>query len=329
MTEYNFKIIDNNDFSTPISNIFIDEYLPYADGNFVKVYIYGLKQALYNGNINSESMSKKLSLLETDIVKAWNYWQEKGLLKYTKNDNAIDVHFINLSSYNIHSKSAFYTPDKIDLKMNNPLVKDMFDNIQKLLGKTLSQMEISMYISWLEEYLFSPEVVMLLIEYCKSKNKTDTRYLEKVALNWHNLNIKTIDDAQKQIKKHEEKYNKYRLVLDFLGLKENDLMKPQQEFLDKWFEKWQFNIELVLEACRICSIKFNEPNFNYIDGILSNWYEGGIKSLKDLEKQENKKTKSSKIKVPVTTFNSYEQRSYNIKELENTLLGRDEVDENE
>jgi DnaD/phage-associated family protein len=115
------------------------------------------------------------------------------------------------------------------------------------------------------------------------------------------------------------------LVLDFLGLKENDVMKPQEEFLDKWFKTWNFPLEIVLEACKICSLRINEPNFNYIDGILSNWNKNNVKSLKDIESSDTKKkTKNTKYKAPVTTFNSYEQRTYDIKELEKRLLGRSE-----
>ena len=106
-------------------------------------------------------------------------------------------------------------------------------------------------------------------------------------------------------------------------------MKPQQEFLDKWFDTWQFSIEMVLEACKICSLRINEPNFNYIDGILSNWNKKGIKNIENIESGDfKKKAKDVKFKAPVTTFNSYDQRSYDIKELEKKLLGRDEEADN-
>jgi DnaD/phage-associated family protein len=107
----------------------------------------------------------------------------------------------------------------------------------------------------------------------------DFRYIEAVAIKWHDSGVNSTKDAQKYITQHEEKYSRYRLVLDFLGLKENELMKPQEEFLDKWFNTWSFSLELILEACKICSLRINEPNFNCIDGILSNWYKKGIKDI--------------------------------------------------
>jgi DnaD and phage-associated domain len=334
MGNYKFRL-NRTSGVTPVPNIFIDEYMPPADGNFVKVYLTGFMEALNYGSVHGDLLSKKLGLLESDIIKAWEYWKSKGLVSLTSGDGGeMSIEF--LDPYGINNKEKegpgqpkSYSPEAISSKLDNPTVKDMFENIEKLIGRMLSPKEISMYLSWIDDYKFSPEVILLLIEYCKSKGKTDSRYIEKVALAWHDANIVTIEDAQKHITQHEGKFNNYRLVLDFLGLKENEIMKPQQEFLDKWFDTWQFSIEMVLEACKICSLRINEPNFNYIDGILSNWSKKGIKNIENIESGDfKKKAKDVKFKVPVTTFNSYDQRSYDIKELEKKLLGRDEEADN-
>lgn len=333
MTDYAFRYRDVRYGVTPIPNIFIDEYMPSADGNFVKVYIAGFMESLSNSRLSGDSLSKKLGLLESDILKAWEYWESKGLVKLIKSGSDAIVEYVGLSTpYNIAAPvhNDAYSAESIHSNMENPKIKDMFESIEKLLARTISPKEISMYLSWINDYSFTPEVIILLIEYCKSKGKADSRYIEKVAISWYDSNITSTDDAQKYISKYEGRYSNYRLVLDFLGLKENDLMKPQEEFLDKWLNIWNFSIEMVLEACKICSLRINEPNFSYIDGILSNWNKNSYKTLKDIESSDFKnKLKTTKFKAPVTTFNSYEQRTYDIKDLEKRLLGRsdEEIDD--
>lgn len=338
MGNYSFGLKCKTSGITPVPNIFIEEYMPQADGNFVKVYLTGFMEAINSNDGSSfegDSLSKKLGLLESDIIKAWEYWENKGLINLQKSTSGeMSIEFLNpFDLPRIKSPEPIkteYTPEAISMRMESPIIKDMFEHLEKLLGRMLSPKEISMYLGWLDDYKFTPEVVILLVEYCRSKGKPDFRYIEKVAISWHDAGITTVDDAQKNIALHEDKYNNYRLVMDFLGLKENDLMKPQQDFLDKWFDTWQFGIDMVLEACKICSLRINEPNFNYIDGILSNWYKKGIKDVKDIDKGEiKKKNKGVKFKAPVTTFNSYDQRSYDVKELEKKLLGRDEEATNE
>ena len=44
-------------------------------------------------------------------------------------------------------------------------------------------------------------LILILMEYCISKGKSDSRYIEKVALSWHDLKITTVEQAQNLIKK--------------------------------------------------------------------------------------------------------------------------------
>jgi len=331
MRTYNFKLDTGPMGVTPIPNVFIEEYMPHADGSFVKVFLWGLMEALNGNSISCESLSKKLGLIESDIIRAWNYWESQGIVKLNKSEYNTDIEFINLFNYPGSASKPMggqntYSPEYIRYRLEKSNIKEMFENIEKLLGRALSPREISMYLSWIDDYSFSPEVIILLIEFCKAKNKVDSRYIETVAIAWHDSNVKTIEDAQRYISQHEGKYSNYRQVLDFLGLRDGDIMKPQEEFLDKWFNTWNFPLEVILEACKICSLRINEPNFSYIDGILSNWYKKGLKTLKDIEScdTKSKASKNVRFKAPVNSFNSYTQRTYDVKELENRLLGRDE-----
>lgn len=335
MGSYTFKTSNRALGVTPVSNIFIDEYMPMADGNFVKVYLAGLAGSIRGIEISGEALSKKLGLLESDVIKAWEYWESKGLLKIARSNADMEIEFMpvnppELMEQKFNPNSDKYSTEYVTSRMADPRIKAMYDDIQELLGRILPPMEFATYLSWIDDYNFTPEIIILLIGYCKSMNKSDMRYMEKVAISWHESGITTLDDAQKYISHHEEKYNNYRLVLDFLGLRENEIMKPQQDFLDKWFNTWSFSLEMVLEACKICSLRINEPNFSYIDGILTKWHKNGIKTLKDIENQEPpKKNRGTKYKAPVTTFNSFDQRSYDMKDLEKKLLGRDGEEENE
>ena len=60
MSTYIFNIHANNPGFTTISNIFIDEYMPSADGSFVKVYLAGLMVASGGSRMPGDSLAKKL-----------------------------------------------------------------------------------------------------------------------------------------------------------------------------------------------------------------------------------------------------------------------------
>lgn len=317
---------------TPVSNVFIDKYMPLARGKFVKVYILGLKYCMSGEfGVSASIMSSTLHMLETDILNAWNYWNDEGVIKMTPVDNMgnYSIEFIDLSD------SEETKAGSIDLlkELDKSTTKDMLQDIEKLLGRPLSPSEMTMYIGWIRELNFSPEIVLLLIQYCASKGKTDSRYIEKTALSWHDNKIQTIDDAQAYIKRHEDKWIKIKQILNYLGSKGGEVMKPQEQLLTKWINNYNFPLEVIYKACDICFDRINKADFKYIDGILTSWYKDGIKTLsdvlnKDVKKPDFRKNNSNNSFAKKTgdTFSNYEQRQYNFEELEKKLLGWDDND---
>ena len=66
--------------STELSDMFFTEYLPEANGNFIKVYLYMLFLSKYNKEIKINDLSKTLSLDFPVVQDAIKYWEEKGIL---------------------------------------------------------------------------------------------------------------------------------------------------------------------------------------------------------------------------------------------------------
>lgn len=317
-----FKSILNR--FTPVSNIFIDRYMPKARGEYVKVYLLGLKYCTSGEiGVNSSILSSTLHLLETDVMNAWNYWNDEGVIKITAIDNMgnYNISFLDMSDEQENSS------DNVNLlkELSNTSTKDMLQEVEKLIGRPLSSKEMEMYISWQRDFNFSLEIILLVIQYCVSKGKIDSRYIEKVAMAWNDSNIRTVDDAQSYIKKHEDKWTKYKKILNYLGLKDAELMKPQEQMLDKWINIYSFSLEMILRACDICAERLNRPEFKYIDGILTSWHKDGIKTLEELALKDNKRTNNRKPTSSNTgnqkgNFNNYQQRNYDFDDLEKKLL---------
>jgi len=291
MSTYKFKNSSNS--YTMLNNVFIDNYMAKARGEFIKVYILGLR-FMSSGElgISSEILASNLNLLETDVLNAWNYWNDENVIKIIPIDN--------MGNYNIEFLEVSDVPegkeDNINLleELNKNSTKDMLQDIEKLLGRPLSSIEMTMYISWLKDFVFSPELILLLIQYCASKGKTDCRYIEKIALAWFDSKIKTLDDAQVFIKKHEDKWINIRKILNYLGIKDAEIMKPQEEMLNKWINTYRFSTDVIFKACDVCFQRINKSDFKYIDGILSSWYKDEIKTVEDVDRRDLKKdTKKS------------------------------------
>lgn len=314
---------------TPVSNVFIDKYMIDARGEFVKVYLLGLKYCMAGEfGVSSQILASTLHLLETDVINAWNYWNEVGVIKMLPLDNMgnFNIQFVDLRESNEENN------ENINLlqELNKSTTKDMLQDIEKLLGRPLSSKEMNTYIGWQKEFNFPPELILLLIQYSVSKGKTDYRYIEKIAIAWFDSKINTIEEAQSFIKKHEDKWVKIRKILNYLGVKDAEIMKPQEEMLDKWISVYKFPLEIIFKACDICFERINKAEFKYIDGILTSWFKDNLKTVEDIAKSDAKRPTqpvkrnnnfNNNNNTKPSTFNNFEQRSYNFDELEKKLLG--------
>ncbi|WP_238901182.1 DnaD domain protein [Clostridium sp. YIM B02500] len=319
---------------TPVNNVFIEKYMPQARGEFVKVYLLMLKYTISGElGVSSSILASSLNLLESDIMNAFNYWNDQGAIKLTQIDKMgnFNVEFVDLVEE--PSKST----KQVDLleALDSTNTKDMLKDIETLLARPLSPNEMSLYLNWQKEFGFSSELILILMEYCISKGKSDSRYIEKVAIAWHDQKITTIEQAQNLIKKAEDKWINIRKILTYLGINNTDIMKPQQDLIEKWLLIYKYSNEIIFKACDICFERLNRADFKYIDGILSNWNKNNIRTLEDIALKDNKNSKNNKYQKTYNTnnndksslkFNNFEAREYDYDSLEKKLLGWDSDD---
>lgn len=317
---------------TPVSNVFIEKYMPFARGEFVKVYLLMLKYNISNEpGVNGSILASSLNLLESDVMNALDYWNEQGVIKLSPIDkmNNFSIEFLSLDD------EGQNTAKDVNLleALNSSETTDMLRDIEKILARPLSSKEMEIYLGWQKDFSFTAELILILVEYCASKGKSDYRYIEKVALAWNDMNIKTMDQAQSYIKQTEDKWVKIRRILSYLGIKNSDIMKPQEELLDKWLSIYKFDVTLIEKACDICFQRLNRADFKYIDGILSKWFNENITTLEDVAiKDRQHKNTFNKTQYNKNNnnknlgFNNFEPRSYDYDSLEKKLLGWDTDD---
>ena len=80
--------------ATSVSNIFIDEYMSGANGEFVKVYLYLLRlMNLPDASFSISSIADKFEHTEKDIKRALSYWERMHLLRleYDANQNLTGI----------------------------------------------------------------------------------------------------------------------------------------------------------------------------------------------------------------------------------------------
>lgn len=321
---------------TPIENIFINDYMPMANGTYVKVYLLGYKYAHdrdINIEVNNTTISKHLDIPLEDVLRSWDFWEEKGIIEKIRPENTrnvnYEVKFLNLKQLYIKnninlwleddSLAKTYVYNTRDLVDANkvPEINNMFNNIDHILRKQTVPGEKKKILDWIHDYNMNPDVIEKAVYYSvERRGVKNLPYIEAIVRNWYNDGLTNMEALMNHFKESDEKYYRYQRVMKALGLDKRPMRDEERKLIDIWFEKWKFTLELALHGCE--QDKNPTPSVSYVNGILRSWNEKGIKTIEDIEvldkRKENPKTSGAKKQVKkaqanVTRFHNFEQRT--------------------
>ena len=330
---------------TLLSNIFIDDYMPEANGEFVKVYIY-LLRALSTTPVSFslEEMADHLLCTERDILRALKYWARQELLALDFTDDkslraiallpprsrapASETAGSSVPKQPAPARTAPLTPDRVrELKQNEEIVQLLYI-AEQYLGKTLSPSEIQKLLFFYDGLGFSTDLIEYLLEYCVSRSHKSIRYMETVALAWALEGISTVAEA----KKTNARYSKdYYSILKALGITNRSPVETEVTLMDTWLKTYGFSLAVIQEACTRTVLQTGQASFQYADKILEGWKKKQVKSLEDIQaldaeykkrKQEKKQAKTPAAPASGNKFNNFQQREYNFDEYEKRLLNQ-------
>lgn len=287
-TGYNF---------TQVNNDFIDGEMLSANGEYVKVYLLLLRYAGDGSmNITDAIISKiadKLDCPEKDVLRALEYWHSKGLLE----GNGL-------------TEDAAKEKEKIEMRR---LLVMATKHLQKQL--TITEVNVVYYIY--HDLKFSYELTNYLFEYCVSKGKANLGYMKKVAENWHENKVTTVQQAKDHT---DQNYVFCYKVLSAFGIKGRNAAQVEIDYCNKWLKELGFSQEMVLKACEKVMLKTHKPSFVKADEILNEWKKLGITEPGQLseydEMKKAKKTSATHVKAKPETF----KREYDMSALEKQLL---------
>jgi DnaD/phage-associated family protein len=330
---------------TPIENIFITDFMPLADGTYVKVYLLGYKYANDkedSSSFNNETIAKNLKIPLSDVLNAWTYWETLGIVKKHKFDDEYNysVEFMSLkqlyvdkiykpsakidNSYtNKEDKNYVNNKELVELNRDEEFVQ-MHKEIEKIFGKFVSIGDKRKINQWTKQYELSPEMMIQVFSYCvNNKKKRSMSYIERTVAAWNRAGVTDMDTLAAFLETKEERYSIYSRISQSLGFMNRALTEGEMITIDKWFDEYGFSKEMVLKALEN-STKISSPNISYFDAILEKWHEKGFKAIDDIvddrkaaAKKETPKEKKSSQGTK-NKFHNFEQTisEYSEKEME-------------
>ncbi len=315
-------------FVTAVSNEFIDNYMAAANGEYVKVFLYLLRHE--GEEITVSSIADALNHTDADVKRAIAYWEDAGILKQERAKTASPVEMASRETL-AASQAGLGAPV---LEIPEPgdsyeclerLSKDeefsaLLYAVQQYMGKTFTQIECEKFAYFYDGLKMSADLLEYLAEYCAGGGHGSIRYIEKVALNWYQMGIRTREEARDYTLRFSKDVS---AVMKAFGIVGRNPGTAEMEFMKKWFREYGFDSSLVAEACNRTIRATGAASFPYADKILSGWRENGVKVLRDVEELDKRRKVSrtqdqsretGKKTASHNRFKNFEERSYNYED---------------
>ena len=259
---------------TPVENLFIEEYMRRAPGEYVKVYLYGLMDCYHGGGGDLQDYAKALQLTDEEVQAAFAYWVNMGVVEHSEGGYA--YHNLKHLLYNSPQHSMYnYQAFNQDLQRLFP-------------GRALQPSEYQSAYSWMDDLGLSQETVLMMVQYslqtASNSERLSFKYMDKVALSWSKDGVKTQTDAENYLRERELRYSGAKKVLQHIGVKRLPT-KDEHDLMMKW-QGWGYDIEAMLAACKELT-KIQQPNMAYLDKVMTSYHRLGLTDVMQIRRYQN------------------------------------------
>ena len=288
---------------TMIENTFIDQFMPAASGDFVKIYLY-LLRCSQNGraDVTVSQIADALNYTESDVRRAMGYWQRMNMLAMENEDGSADAGLsvsgaagagLSASGTAGAESIAEFSADDgrnagAKIMEFRPAARAAKEDIRRLLfvaenylGRPLAQSEQRTLIYFLNDLGMDIDLIEYLLEYCISRNHASFHYIEKVAQNWTQQGIRSVEQARRE---GSSVRKEYFTIFRALGIQDHAPTQIETEFMDRWLSEYALPTDVILLACQRTILQIGKAQFSYTDSILKSWHENGVQSVSDVQK---------------------------------------------
>lgn len=248
---------------TTVSDIFIDQYMPKANGEFVKVYLYLLRATGSGAGIATISeIADHFSNTEADIIRALNYWASEGILQLQSGADG-QIMGINLCSLSVSGMQAAQSNIQSAVAdnaaqnnlqnsvVNNATQNNLQNDVVNNVAQNISTANIRMQDSVVE----------------KLKSQTT----DKAASSQKEYTL----DEIKEFRKNPDISELFFIIETYL---KHTLSSTDTNMVLYWLDELHFSTDLVEYLVEYCITK-GHSSLRYMNKVALGWADAGIKTV--------------------------------------------------
>lgn len=248
---------------TTVSDIFIDQYMPKANGEFVKVYLYLLRATGSGAGIATISeIADHFSNTEADIIRALNYWASEGILQVQTGADG-QIMGINLCSLSVSGMQAAQSNIQsavADNAAQNNLQNSVVNNAAQNILQNSVVNNAAQNISTVNTRMHDS-----VVEKLKSQTPDKAASSQKEY---------TLDEI-KEFRKNPDISELFFIIETYL---KHTLSSTDTNMVLYWLDELHFSTDLVEYLVEYCITK-GHSSLRYMNKVALGWTDAGIKTV--------------------------------------------------
>ena len=261
---------------TTVSDIFIDQYMPKANGEFVKVYLYLLRATGSGAGIATISeIADHFTITESDIIRALNYWASEGILHVqTGADGQITgINLCSLAVSGIQAAQSNIQSAVADNAAQNNLQNSVVNNavqnnLQNSVVNNATQNSLQNgVVNNVAQNISTANIRMQdsVVEKLKSQATDKPAPSQKEY---------TLDEI-KEFRKNPDISELFFIIETYL---KHTLSSTDTNMVLYWLDELHFSTDLVEYLVEYCITK-GHSSLRYMNKVALGWADAGIKTV--------------------------------------------------
>lgn len=248
---------------TTVSDIFIDQYMPKANGEFVKVYLYLLRATGSGAGIATISeIADHFSNTEADIIRALNYWSSEGILQVQTGADGqiIGINLCSLSVSGMQAAQSNIQSAVADNAAQNNLQNSVVNNAAQNILQNSVVNNAAQNISTVNTRMHDS-----VVEKLKSQTPDKAASSQKEY---------TLDEI-KEFRKNPDISELFFIIETYL---KHTLSSTDTNMVLYWLDELHFSTDLVEYLVEYCITK-GHSSLRYMNKVALGWADAGIKTV--------------------------------------------------
>ena len=262
-------------FSVPTS--VVDRFLLSSEPEQLRALLWVLRHA--SEQPTTEKMASDLHWTRVDAENAVRFWQDKGLLQSDLRPAPRQSEPEKPARVLPDVAPAKPTPADILQRLNEDKdLEGLFKEAQQKFGRSLGYEGQCTLLALYDTYGLPMEVILILLQYCKDIGKTGNHYIAETGKNWALEEIDTMEKAVEKVELLRSCTSLWKQLAAYAGLSAPKPTAVQSEYLRTWSYELGFSMDMITLAYEEMANHCSKLSFPYINKVLRNWYEKGIKT---------------------------------------------------